>query len=435
MNHAKRNRLVAACYTRAVGELADSVEKAIAAPLLPAGQALLVACSGGADSVALAHAAALRRDLRVALGHVDHGLRPESRAEAGQVETLGKQLGVAVFVERLEPFSTREAGLEAAAREARYAALSRLAEQARCSLVATAHTRRDQAETLLLRLIRGAGPGAMAGIRRSRELAPGVTLVRPLLAVSRDATEAYCREHGLAFVTDPHNSDPRRARAALRALWPRLLELNPRLEEAIAAAAEIFADEDELLQSLASAGASLHPALERRALHASAVAAGLRPERKHLEQLRQLLSAGRGSLDMPGGRATITWDPGVSGTRYLSTENTPPELAVPGPGSYRWRSRELLVELGTASGIPVDLERAPFPWTLRTHRSGDRFRPGGGRTKKVAELWIDAHIPRGERKDLALLADARGQLFWVEGVREGEPSRRVGSAAASFRFR
>jgi tRNA(Ile)-lysidine synthetase-like protein len=210
------------------------------------------------------------------------------------------------------------------------------------------------------------------------------------------------------------------------------LELNPRLEEAIASAAEVFADEDELLQSLAATGAALHPALERRSLHASAVAAGLRPERKHLEQLRKLLAAGRGSLDIPGGRAIVTWD---SGTQTLSTENIHPELAVPGPGSYRWRSRELRVELGTASGIRVDLDRAPFPWTLRTHRPGDRFRPGGGRIKKVADLWIDAHIPRAERKEMALLADARGELFWVEGIREGEPSQRVGSAAASFRFR
>ena len=313
----------------------ESVEAAVASPLLPAGQMVLVACSGGADSVALAHAAASRPDLRVAVGHVDHGLRPESAAEAEHVRAFARELGVPFFVERLEGLSTRASGLEAAAREARYAALTQLAAQAGSAAVATAHTRRDQAETLLLRLVRGAGPGAMAGIRRRRELAPGIALLRPLLGVPREATEAYCRMHGLGFTSDPHNSDPRRARARLRALWPLLLELNPRLEEAIAGAAELFADEDDILRQLAEdpEGASAHPALLRRALHSAAVRAGLRPERKHMEELRRLLAKGRGSIDVPGGRATVVF----------RRAGAPPEAAsdvdVPGPRTYRRRSR------------------------------------------------------------------------------------------------
>ncbi|HUJ29481.1 MAG TPA: tRNA lysidine(34) synthetase TilS [Myxococcales bacterium] len=424
-----------------MGEVTDSVEKAVAAGLLPAGQAVLAACSGGADSVALAAALAARGDLRVAVGHVDHGLRPESAADADHVRDLARRLGVPFFVECLSGLRVRQAGLEAAAREGRYAALARLAGQAGCALVATAHTRRDQAETVLLRLLRGAGPGALAGVRRVRDLASDIRLVRPLLDVPRSATEAYCRERELPFLDDPHNVDPARARARLRALWPLLAELNPRLDEALAGAAELFADEDELLEALARSTPlkDAHPALQRRALLAQAVAAGLRPERRHLEALRAMLARRSGSLDLPGGRAS--WSPREKKIIFFSGGGVEPiapgpSVAIEGPGRYPWGSRELTVAAGPSDEpFTVDLARAPFPWTLRSHRPGDRFRPAGGRTRKVADLWIDARIPRQERKTLALLEDAEKRLFWVEGVREGAPLRGVKSTAASFGIR
>ncbi|TMA31090.1 MAG: tRNA lysidine(34) synthetase TilS [Deltaproteobacteria bacterium] len=155
-----------------VGTLTESVEQAVASGLLPRGKPVLVACSGGADSVALA-VAVLRCGLRGAIGHIDHALRPESAREAQQVSELAQRLCAPFFLERLQGLVTRGPGLEAAAREARYAALARLARTSGADVVATAHTRRDQAETLLLRLIRGAGPTALAGIRRRRSAAPG----------------------------------------------------------------------------------------------------------------------------------------------------------------------------------------------------------------------------------------------------------------------
>jgi tRNA(Ile)-lysidine synthetase-like protein len=98
-------------------------------------------------------------------------------------------------------------------------------------------------------------------------------------------------------------------------------------------------------------------------------------------------------------------------------------MAVPGPGDYAWGRRALHVEAGGAEGTFVDPTEAPFPWTLRSQRPGDRFRPAGGRTKKVSDLWIDAHIPREERTRLGVLADAQGRLFWVEGLRPGAACR------------
>ena len=139
-----------------MGNLADTVEPAVATGLSH-GRTVLVACSGGADSVALL-AAAVRVGVRCGAGHVDHGLRAESARDAEHVREVARSLGVSFHLERIERLDVRGAGLEAAAREARYAALARLAAAAGAALVATAHTRRDQAETVLLRLFRGAGP-------------------------------------------------------------------------------------------------------------------------------------------------------------------------------------------------------------------------------------------------------------------------------------
>lgn len=393
----------------------QTVEQAIAGAvgnLLPREGKCLLACSGGGDSVALTAGVAGCGMIQAVVGHVDHGLRPESATEAARVRDLSARLGLPFYMERLEGLPL-EGGLEAAAREARYAALARLARQAGASTVVTAHTRRDQAETLLLRLIRGAGPAALSGIRPRRELAPGLQLVRPLLEVSREETEAYCARQGLPFVTDPHNADPRRARAKLRALWPQLLELNPRVEEALARAAESFAESD----------------LRRQALLAAANEAGVRPERLHLAELEKLIERAEGTLDLPGGRADLR-DGQLSFHAGKRPRKGPlPEVAIPGPGDYALGSRMLHV---STEGTQVDLRLAPLPWTLRGHKPGDRLRPAGGKLKKVADLWIDARIPRELRAGLAVLADASGTVFFAEGLRPSEACR---SAPGSVGFK
>jgi tRNA(Ile)-lysidine synthase len=414
-----------------VGNPGDSVIAAVG-KWVPSTAHVLVACSGGADSTALA--AAVSVGFKASIGHIDHGLRAASTHDAAAVRALAQTLGLPFFLERLEGLDVSSAGLEAAAREARYPALARLAAQAGASLVLTAHTRRDQAETLLLRLIRGAGPGALAGVRRRRPLSQGIELLRPLLDVPRAATEELCRERGLRFLDDPHNVDPARARAKLRALWPLLLELNPRLEEALCGAAESFASEDELLTLLARGEpAALHPALQRRALLAKATEAGLRPERQHLEALQALLGKGAGTLDLPGGHATLT----RGGLRFAAGDRPqaapPSAVAIAGPGSYAFDTREVVV--GGGGGIPVDLQRAPFPWTLRSRREGDRFRPAKGRTRKVSDWLIDARIPKDERQKLAVLEDAGGKVFFVEGLRASDALREGDSSVRFFLVR
>jgi tRNA(Ile)-lysidine synthase len=445
----------------------DKVQRAVAdacsgeQPLFSPGGRVLVACSGGADSVALSSALALRARasgrLFIALGHVDHGLRARSAEEAEGVRALAGRLEVPFFLRRLTGLAGKlsEMGLEAAAREARYAALVELCNEAGTELIATAHTRSDQAETILLRLSRGAGPGALAGVRRVRSIGQ-IRVVRPLLLVPRAATERYCERHALPFTRDPHNLDPRRARTRIREELPRLAALlNPRLEEALAGAAALLADEDELLGSLAAerldaarvpggfAAAALRalpPALLRRCLLAAAAEAAVRPERTHLERMGALLRKGSGSVELPLGRAAL--ESGVlrlaAGSRGArgAAAGALREVAVPGPGRYGWGGAMLEVTQSEGDGeagggalpdaqgaIQVDGARAPFPWLLRTPRPGDRFRPGGGREKKVSDLLIDARVPRSLRPSLALLEDARGALFFVEGLRPGEAAR------------
>ena len=431
---------------------ADPVELCVlaAADLFPPGASVLAACSGGPDSVALA--AALSRcapalAIRIAIGHVDHGLRPDSHRDAEEVREIARRLGLPFHLRRLRSLDASELGLEGVAREARYAALAELAAEGGADRVATAHTRRDQAETVLLRLARGAGAGALAGVRRSRALTGSILLVRPLLDVPREATEAYCRAHGLPTLHDPHNVDPRRARTRLRELLPRLAAaLNPRLEEALAGTARIASEEDELLEAQARAAlaaarsadgffsasqlARLHPALLRRALLQAAHGLA-RPERPHLERLAAFLVEGRtGRLDLPGGRALIE-----RGTLRFEA-NDPPvalptDVEVPGPGVYDWAGRSLRVGSGAQL---VDPRLAPFPWTLRRRLPGDRFRVAGGRERKLGDVWQAAGVPASRRDRIPVLADATGRVFWVEGLPPGPACAVPPPDAVRFEF-
>lgn len=186
---------------------------------------VLLAVSGGPDSTALmllAHrwrtAVGAATELHVAT--VDHGLRPESQAEAEAVGALAARLGLPHAVLAL-PEALPKARLQEAARHARYEVLLAHALRLGAGAVATAHTLDDQAETVLFRLMRGSGLGGLAGIPARRPLG-GIQLLRPLLGVPKTALIAQCRDAGIAFADDPSNRDARFARVRLRALLPSL---------------------------------------------------------------------------------------------------------------------------------------------------------------------------------------------------------------------
>lgn len=212
------------------------------------GQRILVATSGGVDSSVLLHAlAALAPELgiEVAAGHVNHSLRgAESDADEAAVADLAKQLGLRFAARRVDPHALRAPGpsrarptLQEAARRLRRDALRELALALGCVRIATAHTLDDQAETLLLRLFRGASPAGLGGIAPAS--ADG-SLVRPLLGVSRAEIERYARERGLSWREDASNRDPHYARGRLRAAGFAEIaaSLNPRWLRAVGDLAE-----------------------------------------------------------------------------------------------------------------------------------------------------------------------------------------------------
>ncbi|MGZ4467330.1 MAG: tRNA lysidine(34) synthetase TilS [Nocardioidaceae bacterium] len=271
----------------AVAAVRRAVRSALAG--LDPGATVVVACSGGADSLALLAATVFeaRRESHVVVGAtVDHGLQPGSAAHAQRLAGRMRDLGADEAV--VLPVDVGPAGgPEAAARAARYAALDRLATEAGAAVVLLGHTRDDQAETVLLGLARGSGARSLAG------MAPASGRYRrPLLGLSRADTEAACRAEGLEVWADPHNSDPSFTRVRVRQDVLPVLEthLGPGVAEALARTARLLRDDADALDALAVAAhdrarrgpgeldvAALEaepPAVRRRVLRAAALEAG-----------------------------------------------------------------------------------------------------------------------------------------------------------------
>ncbi len=251
---------------RELGPGTLAVVQAVRAALTPADRTLLVACSGGPDSLALAYAVrhqAERRGLPYAAAVVDHGLQNGSDRIAAAAHDQLTALGYdRVEVLRVQVDPDHPDGPEAAARESRYAALAdRAAGDA--ATVLLGHTLDDQAETVLLGLARGSGTRSLSGMAVRRD-----ALLRPLLGVRRATTVASCAELGLTPWIDPHNADPRYARARVRADVLPVLEdqLGPGVAEALARTAELLRDDAVVLDSLAAAVDTAGSSLEVAAL-------------------------------------------------------------------------------------------------------------------------------------------------------------------------
>jgi tRNA(Ile)-lysidine synthase len=286
---------------------------------------VLVACSGGADSLALAAATAFvapRSGLRHGFVTIDHRLQEGSSERAAQLVKWATGEGFVPAVAAPVEVAGRPGGPEAAAREARYEALAGIAERACAGAVLLGHTRDDQAETVLLALARGAGPRGLAGMP-ARRIIGGVTFLRPFLEVSRAQTRAACAALKLEPWHDPHNVDPAYARSRVRALLPALVEaLGPGVVANLARTAALVAADSEALDALAANAAedaansdgSLHvpalvglpDALRTRVLHGwlrSLGVPGSALGHGHVAALDALLTDwhGQGPVALPGG--------------------------------------------------------------------------------------------------------------------------------------
>ncbi|WP_261165413.1 tRNA lysidine(34) synthetase TilS [Microbacterium sp. Marseille-Q6965] len=219
------------------------------APLEGSGATVLVALSGGPDSLALAAAAAHEAPkigLTLVSATIDHGLQEGSDEVAARAAEAARQVGIAdARIARVDVGA--EGGPEAAAREARYAALGRLAADAGAEAVLLGHTLDDQAETVLLALARGAGARSLQGMAPRRVDERGTAWLRPLLGIRRAQTRAFCAASGLEAWTDPHNAQTRfaRVRARERVLPVLEAELGPGIAEALARTAEQLREDNE----------------------------------------------------------------------------------------------------------------------------------------------------------------------------------------------
>jgi tRNA(Ile)-lysidine synthase len=221
-----------------------------------------VAVSGGRDSIAMWHAAARAAaaigGIEVVAMHVHHGLQPEAddwlrRLRQRARRWAARGLPVTLCWRRLDAGPARGESVEAWARRERYAALAKMADDAGADLVLLAHHRRDQAETVLLQLLRGGGPAGLAAMPASVERG-GRVWARPWLDLPREAIEAYLRHHRLQHVEDPSNQDPRWARSALRLrVWPALTTAFPQAEAALVASAQRLNEAAQCLAEVAAA--------------------------------------------------------------------------------------------------------------------------------------------------------------------------------------
>ena len=421
--------------------------------MMDRGDLVLVACSGGPDSMALLGVLAEvgpSIGVRLAVVTIDHGLR-DAGAEQDLVHARATELGLPFRLERVD-VEREDGSLMQGARTARSAALERVARELGARRIATGHTASDQAETVLMRLLRGAGTRGLAGIPPVRG-----PYVRPLLGCTRSQVLDYLRAHALPWAQDPTNDDVTFARNRLRhEVLPMLAELSPSVEQVLADTADRLREDRLALDSvaeealrgatvesspgslgldlakLAEAPRGLLPHVLRRATERVRRAEG-GLYAAHLQALVELARgrAGTRELHLPGARVAREY-----GTLRLKASKAAAEPTRPmddgkeifGPGCYRFGRMLLTVERTMRSdqrplegpwGATFDALTIRFPLVLRPWEPGDRFVPYGMKGhKKVSDLLVDEQLPRRERGGVCVLAQG-DEILWVLGVRRG----------------
>ena len=453
--------------------LSDSVRRTIRRyGLLTRDARVLVALSGGSDSVALL---VLLREIAAADGfavagavHMNHQLRgADADADEEFCRRLCRELEVPLQVERVDVARrAREShmSLEQAAHDERHRFYERCAMASGASSVAVAHTKNDQAETFLLRLLRGSGPRGLSGMHPRSGI-----VVRPLIATTRQEVEAFLTGRGLQFCTDVTNADQDIPRNRIRhELIPFLQRrFSPRIVDTLDREAAIAREDAEHLDAEAAEAAA---ALIRRTARGvelpvrATLACPPAIARRVLRQAQQLASGGRfmgfdaveaivryavskstGSLDLPGHRVNRLGDTLVltrsSGRR---APEVPVEFAYPlvVPGRIEVPEARCTISADITSvtdGVPdallaplsakgdqavVEGSRVSAPLWVRSRRPGDRFRPLGlsGR-KKLQDVFVDQKTARQDRNTVPVIVDSNGQIVWVVGHAVAEEFR------------
>jgi tRNA(Ile)-lysidine synthase len=446
------------------------------------GTRLVVGVSGGPDSVALLLGLIDRRaslELELVVAHFDHGLRRDSSEDALFVQHLARRLGLSVMVDRATDLSgdaQRRAGIEALAREQRYAFFANVVQQTESRGVLVGHTADDQTETRLLHLVRGSGLAGLVGMAEDTSLRTSggrmVRVIRPLLRCPRAATRAYCADQGIAPRHDATNDDLRFARNRLRhEIVPVLRQLNSGFDEALERLAGVAADAEELIESELArwlpevatlsgnhwtidrpAWRQLSRALKHALLLRAAATFG-RTDAVQAANVRAAIEA----IDRAPAGTSFDWSAGLT----LAVDYDRATLAAGRPA--RLRLRPLAIGLSGDSETPlrwshvgmddaderanavdewvlhvrqraapcrrrqgdcwhVDLDRARLvgatSLVVRARVDGDRFAPVGmSGTKKLQDFFVDRRVPAAERDGVPIVATADGRIVWIAGHR------------------
>ena len=438
-----RNRTLPATWIEHIGR---RVEHWLRSGL---GPRWVVAVSGGSDSVGLLrvlHALSADLPVELSVAHLDHGARGEAaRRDAAFVVELARSLGLPCDLGRWEP--RRAAHFEADARRARYDWLAEVARQRAASAVAVGHTRDDQAETILHRIVRGTGLRGLSGIPRHRRLTARVTLVRPLLDVARDQVRAHLAALGQPYHEDITNADQARTRARIRHdLLPRLAaDYNPKVVEAVVRLGAL-ADAAErvrrrawracLAEALQEAGserialrrgplAGLHPYERAEVIRLAWRRAGW-PERTmraaHWETIATLVGAESGRLSVAGGiQATVRGDELLLfRPAAVPAAQSRDSTELPVPGEAEWLGGRVVAKLepSLTHDETVDLDALVPPLFVRAPAPGDRFDPLGmdGHTTPLNDFFRGRRVSRRRRAAIPLVCDQNG-IVWVVGHR------------------
>lgn len=416
-----------------------SVEKAISDyNMINSGDTVIVALSGGADSVSLLNALNSLKgkySLTIKAAHLNHNLRgAEALRDENFVRKVCAEKNIELFVKSVDIKNVSEnkkISDELAGREERYKFFSELSEEYNAK-IATAHTADDNAETVIFNLVRGSGLNGICGIKPVRD-----NIIRPLINLSREDVENYCRENSIEFVVDSTNLSEDYTRNKIRRrIIPVMKEINPRVINTISEETKVFSDYNSYLElkindiiddCVCENGYSVEKLkkipenLRMSVIYELLKRCSIQPQRRHIELVVSILE--KGSVDLNGNYRAVS----KQGTlRFIKTgdKNYFSEIELKIPLLFEYNSKNYSVkEIKSDSADALKksvLEKKPV---FRTRKQGDKFTLAKRKvTKSLKKLFNEIKIPEEKRDKILILAD-ENEVFWIEGIGASESAR------------